>query len=299
MHRIARRHAGIAVLVLATVLLAVQPAAFANGGWGNVDCNKYPKDPSCLIKVGTPGWPSNPAGGSGGGGQVTCHDDTGAVAPCYDPALGWMGSDGCYYLRLDSNNPPAGAVQPGAWYRVTCNAGGNAGTGRNVWLPDGQAPGPALLGQEAVRMLTLPSPIIQTSPSHTGQVLVGVPVWLWLDPASWGDRSATASVPGISVTATATPTQVAWTPGDGASLTCHGPGTAWAAGDNPAASSPTCGHTYRVSSAGAAGQTFTLSATTTWQVSWAGGGQTGTVPDMQTTAQVDVAVAESQAVSGA
>jgi hypothetical protein len=289
---IARRLALVAALALTACLLAARPTLA--GGWGHVDCSQDPTNPLCQVTAGTPGWPSDPgSGGSGGGGQVSCHDSNGAAAPCYDPVLGWMGGDGCYYKRVDANNPPPGAVQPGAWYRVTC---GN--TGNVVWMADGQAPGPALLGQQAVRLLMLPSPLIRTNPSVAGQVLVQVPVWLWLDAASWGTRSATASVPGISVTATATPTSVDWSPGDGSSLTCRGPGTAWKAGDNPAAASPTCGHTYRTSSAGAAGQTFTLSATTMWRVSWAGAGQSGTVPDLQTTARVDIAVAESQAVTG-
>ena len=41
-----------------------------------------------------------------------------------------------------------------------------------------------------------------------------------------------------------------------------------------------------------------LRATVTWSVSWVGGGTAGTVPDMATTSQVAVRVAESQAING-
>jgi len=38
--------------------------------------------------------------------------------------------------------------------------------------------------------------------------------------------------------------------GDGKTVTCHSPGTAYTSRDNPASPSPTCGYTYTRSSAG-------------------------------------------------
>jgi hypothetical protein len=104
-------------------------------------------------------------------------------------------------------------------------------------------------------------------------------------------------VPGASVTATATPTLVSWSLGDGHTLTCKGPGTAYTPGANPDASSPTCGFTYRTSSAGQADRTFTVTATVHWSVSWAGAGRRGVLAGLTTTAAVRVAVAESEALN--
>ena len=50
--------------------------------------------------------------------------------------------------------------------------------------------------------------------------------------------------------AVARPTAVTWSMGDGGSVTCDGPGTAFPAGGDPKSASPDCGHTYRTSSAG-------------------------------------------------
>jgi hypothetical protein len=124
---------------------------------------------------------------------------------------------------------------------------------------------------------------------------VNVPTWLWL-AGPWTAVHATAAVPGVSVTATAVPQLVTWRMGDGSMVVCHGPGTPFRAGDNPDASSPTCGHTYRESSASATGGVFTVTATITWNVTWAGGGGNGAFGGLTTTAAVQMPVAESQAI---
>ncbi|MGY0234030.1 hypothetical protein [Longispora urticae] len=79
--------------------------------------------------------------------------------------------------------------------------------------------------------------------------------------------------------------------GDGSTVNCGGPGTAWTTAVGPSASSPTCGHTY--TRAG----TYTLTATVTWDVSWTGGGTSGTVPALTTTASLTLVVVESQALN--
>jgi hypothetical protein len=179
-----------------------------------------------------------------------------------------------------------------------CDSGGPVLVSSARWLPAGQVADPQALAQAAVSRLRLPMPLIRRNPDAAAGVLAQVPVWLWVDPSTWGPRSATASVPGMSVTATATPVRVVWGPGDGTpDVVCAGPGTPWRPGTDPRAASA-CGHTYRSSSAGAAGGAFPLRATVTWSVSWAGGGQSGTVPPLTTTAVVRLPVAESQAVVG-
>lgn len=133
--------------------------------------------------------------------------------------------------------------------------------------------------------------------SPVGAQLVNLPSWLWLSQAGWGVRSATAAVPGVSVTVSATSVSVSWSMGDGGSVTCAGPGTPYAAGVNPDASSPDCGYTYQQSSSAQPGQVFTVAATVRWTVAWSGAGQGGTFPDLTTTATARVPVAESQALN--
>src|SRR5262249_27727074 len=126
--------------------------------------------------------------------------------------------------------------------------------------------------------------------------MVGIPMWAWLERGVWSPVSASASVPGESVTATATPVSVAWDFGDGSSATCLGPGTPFTPGDNPSAPSPDCGHTYRTASGNAPGGALQLSATVTWRVSWAGAGQAGVLNGLATTSSVAVTVQQSQAI---
>ncbi len=84
--------------------------------------------------------------------------------------------------------------------------------------------------------------------------------------------------------------------GNGDSVVCHGPGTPWRPGTDPAAASPDCGYRYPRSSAGAPGGSYAVTVTISWQVTWAGAGQAGTIPGLTTAGAVQVRVAESQTV---
>ncbi|GIJ49362.1 hypothetical protein Val02_62480 [Virgisporangium aliadipatigenens] len=82
--------------------------------------------------------------------------------------------------------------------------------------------------------------------------------------------------------------------GEGSTVTCAGPGTVFTFGvHDPNAGSPTCGFTYRRSSQG---RQFTVSATVTYRVTWAGGGQSGTVGDLTATWSTLQQVDEAQSV---
>lgn len=205
-------------------------------------------------------------------------------------------------------SPPSGAVlaqapgQRGGWYVYRCSGQGvRDGLYRApVWIPDGQAPGatplpsPEELAGEARARLRLPSPVLASSPA--GTQLVRLPTWLWLDRVMWGPKSATASVPGVSVTATATPVSVSWSMGDGNTVTCTGPGTPFPVHGDPQTASPDCGHTYLRSSASAPDESFPATATVSWRITWSGAGASGAFPDMTTTASASFRVAEAQAV---
>ncbi|XBP92037.1 hypothetical protein VK199_20685 [Micromonospora sp. CCTCC AA 2012012] len=274
--------AGAAAIVLMTGSLEAR----ADGGIGGVSCTQNPSAPECEISAGTPGGSGGSTGGNQGGGSG-------------DDGSGGGGGDGCYWAPVDVGLPPPPGKGPeGGWYSRTCVANGLGSQEVPVWLDQAPTVNLTALAQTARSRLRLPSPQIHTNPTTAPFVLVQVPVWLWVDPVTWGARSATASVPGVSVTATATPTQVVWSFGDGSDdLTCTGPGKPWKPGTDPRASSP-CGHTYTSSSAVAVGAAFRLRATVTWSVTWSGAGSGGTLAPLTTTSTVSVRVAESQAIVG-
>jgi hypothetical protein len=297
--RIGARLGLIALLGIVSVLISPS-AGYADGGKGSVKCSSGDPRPACRITAGTPQRPSTGEGGGKGdqsGGDGKCRNPQGAVIPCEKDG-GRVGAGGCYYKAVQATPTEIDMLggQPegeGGWYIRDCGTG--EGYEGPFWVA-GAAPvvSPEVLGRQAVAKLRLPEVTIRMNPP--GDQLVNLPIWLALGPASWRPQSATASVPGVSVTATARPVKVAWSMGDGITRTCEGPGTAWTRGTDPRAASPDCGHVYRRSSAGAAGGAYTVSATVTWEVTWAGAGQSGTVPGLETTGQVQTRVQESQAV---
>ncbi|CUU56477.1 hypothetical protein Ga0074812_1084 [Parafrankia irregularis] len=184
----------------------------------------------------------------------------------------------------------------GAWYVYQCQTDGvrDALYRPPVWIPDGQG-GPAAggpdvggLAEQARSQLRLQGPAIALSP--TSRQLIRLPTWMWLDPAGWEPVSATAAAGGVSVTATATPAGVDWSMGDGTQVHCAGPGTPYPAGGDPKASSPDCGHTYQRVSEDQPGGTFPVTVTLTWNVTWAGAGQTGAFDGLTTVSTVQVEV---------
>jgi hypothetical protein len=309
----------IAILgAISTISFSSIPA-FGDDGTSNVQCGQL-KAPSCTLSASTPSQLQNtPSSESPGVQQVnsttagsnTCQapDDRGVLVPCFDPTFGWLGSTGCYYKIDPSFNPPPQDVadqhpagQAGAYYDATCSPQNLSTGGGVVWLPSGAAgaiavlPAPAVLAQQATRQLAIPSLSVGASPSVNTDQLVGLPTWLWLE-GSWNSVTATAAVPGESVTATATPTSVKWSLGDGNTIECQGPGTPYAATDEPNAPSPTCGYTYQKSSVGQPNDAFSITATVSWVVDWVGGGQSGAVPDLDSTTQASLRVAYVQSLN--
>jgi hypothetical protein len=273
--------------IAGVLVLAAAPAASANP-WGEVNCDVEPRPPECQVVAIDPG---NSGSGSGGStAEPVCRID-GQVMPCHDPALGWLDHDGCY-------RSPAPEVGPGAhWWKRWCYDAANDTFYSGGWTwsqsPPASAQHPV---QRAIDRLTIPPPAIAASPALTSPQLVHVPVWWWIEPGWWNTRTATASIPALTITARATPTHVTWYPGDGTSLTCTGPGTPWTANRDPAEPSPTCGHTYTTSSRTSPGGAYTLRAVVTWQVSWSGGGMNGTIPAITTSSTTQITVTELRSV---
>ena len=279
-----QRASAVAALGLAMVCASSIPALADI--YGNVDCQQNPT-PNCQLSAGTSGQGSSQANDARKPGHTGSGDDSA------------NSEFGCRYLAVD-HRPPSGQPQePGGWFMVLCSPDGKDPDSHGpVWIPAGATAAPSLtpeqVAQIARKQLRLPSPSIAASPS--GTQLVHLPTWLWLS-SGWMPSTATASVPGVAVTATAKPTSATWSMGDGTTVTCTGSGTPFQPGSDPKASSPDCGHTYRTSSAAQAGQVFPVAVTVRWTVTWVGAGQGGTFPDLTTTATAAFRVTESQALN--
>ncbi len=194
---------------------------------------------------------------------------------------------------------------PGAWYLYRCATPGDSGDESllyraPVWIADAApgvaaAPDPNALAEQARSQLRLAGPRIDMNP--VGDQLLGLPTWLWLDPAGWGQVSATAAAGGVSVTAVARPVSVVWSLGDGGSVTCTGPGTPFPAGADPSSASPTCGYTYRHPSLTAPGGRWAVTATVRWDVTWAGAGRAGAFAGLTTVSTTTARVIDVPALT--
>ena len=101
---------------------------------------------------------------------------------------------------------------------------------------------------------------------------VGYPVWLWADGGTTTNRTVGDAVAGMAVQITVHFDDLTWDAGDGSGTFTCGKGTKWVKGGaEPAAPSPTCDHIYQDMGR------YTITATTHWTITWAAGGQTGTV----------------------
>jgi hypothetical protein len=237
----------------------------------------------CDIEVGTPGSggsddDSDSDSGGSGGGPVCTYEQTEPSPEAIALLGGQPAGDGNWYVK-SCMSTTAGGVQ-----RTTTEL---------VWLVEvPPVVTPEQLAQVARARLRVPRVEVELNPATSS--MVNVPVWLALS-GGWDTRAATASVPGLSVTATATPSKVRWEMGNGTSRTCSGPGSVYRPGvDDPYASSPTCGYTY--TEPVGEGVRYTVRATVTYAITWSGGGQSGTLADLTGSGATALTVGEAQAV---
>lgn len=224
---------------------------------------------------------------------------------CSLDGMPWSNRWQCYIAPAAPQPPASDAVwegrdpsDGGAIYDCHDTVGDFIGS---VWLanpPEAAADGPtpAEVAQRAVESMNLQAISIGSSiePGEVG--IVGVPVWLWVsDPAesTFGPNTRTATAGGVSVTARAHVDRIEWDMGDGESITCHTPGTPWAAshGLDP---SPDCGHTYQRESGAQPNSAFRVTATSYWVVDWEGAGQSGTLTLAGLVAETEVTIGEAQ-----
>jgi hypothetical protein len=155
---------------------------------------------------------------------------------------------------------------------------------------------PRALAERAAAALTLPAPVIRTSPA--GEHIAQLPSWLWIAGDQWQPRSVAASAGPVTSTVTATPTRVTWDMGNGDRVDCDGPGRPYQQRFAGTPQATDCRYTYRHSSATQPGAAYDLTATITWDLTWTatgapGGGSLGPVPMSATR---PVRVAEVQAL---
>jgi hypothetical protein len=282
-----------AALAVVLLLAGGQQAALAGGGpggvnpYGNVTCGQS-YAPQCTVTAGTgpsAGTPASP------GTEAGSQPSAGTAATRGGAAGGCSGTMNATWGCI-----PAGCQVTVQTLGCPLGVGGVAPPPGGVPAP--VLPAPEVLARLARQTLGLPSPVIRSSPAQDALQLTNLPTWLWINPAEWAPESKTATVPGESVTATATPVSVTWHPGDGSTVTCQGAGTPYTSADNPGSASPSCGHTYTASSAGQPGGAFQATATITWDVTWQGaGGVGGVLPPLFTTTVAAFRVAESQALN--
>lgn len=255
-------------------------------------------------------------------GPVTClyeRDGKNVKVPCTTTDEDyWSNNRQCYVSLAPSNfqsDPPSGGAEGGAWYLcapyegpLECDPATETCRGPygGTFWSDTPPPGIETLspGQAALRLVKTfqlrgidvgfaPDPNTPNARSY-----VGVPIWMWVDnprPLSFGPYSETATLGGVTVTATAKVTSIIWNMGDGESVACAGAGTEFKVAYG-AVPSPTCGYQYSRTSDNQPRGRYAVTATSQWQVTWAGGGDEGMIP-LTTQSATTVDVNELQSVN--
>lgn len=276
------------LIVLASASLALAPtAAFAEerppeppvpGGTAYLDEEGDPTA-SATDGVGSPG---GGGGGGGGGGEQQCHWNV-------------VIEDDFLFGIYDVDTLETQHSQTGRWLEYFCEGIGAVAVDGFFLIPEGGLVDPAALAADALASIGIEAPVIRTSPSADGRLYVQIPTWLWLDQTWWQPYQATASAGRVTSTVNAQPVSTAWSMGDGGSVRCSGPGTAWRAGLADEATD--CRHTYRHSSAAQPEDMFALEATVMLEVTWTSNtGAGGTLPAISRTSSLDVEVGEIQAI---
>lgn len=205
-------------------------------------------------------------------------------------------------FREEWQGPPAQELVEDAFYYLLCTAGDGTEVRREIrqWTPADAAAMARELAIEAAAELAVPYPRPAMSPAIEGEQLVGFPSWLWVDPTSWQTVTATASIPGLTATAIATPVRTRWDMGDDTDeIVCEGPGTPYDPTVDDDAQSTDCEHIFQRASvttddpAGAYETTVYID----WDISWtADNGESGALDATTRGTTFSLQVTERQAI---
>lgn len=258
-----------------------------------------------ILKAGTPGSSGGgfvaPASTGGSGGMCSYN---GSQIPCTKDGGWWSAAKGCYisgpvtFFEPENTGAPA-SVDDSAFFECAYPGGGVS----ILRLPINDpiiAVDPEVLARRAIEQMGLQAITIgivpEPGPDSIG--LVGLPVWMWVDqpaPTTWGPLTGSASDGATTVTATARVATIDWNMGDGSVVTCTTPGTPYTDAYDDAMS-PDCGHRYTRTSVNEPGQAYLITATSEWEITWTGGGQTGVIP-LTLTTNAPIRVGELQVLT--
>ncbi|MFW6693906.1 hypothetical protein [Streptomyces sp. MAR4 CNX-425] len=206
----------------------------------------------------------------------------------------------------------------GMWWRAVRNpnredelAAGECDDQLMFWADNGNPPDvptaitPEMLAEYAYDSVKVPDTEIEMQPADD-RLKVNLATWIWQERAAFDEVQVRASLPGTDLWAetTATPTSLRLDPGtedavvhpEGGECAIDDDGSVGRkySGDDEAV--PACGITYHRSSE-AAGGSYELKASITWEVDWVGtGGADGDLPDGVFETTYDVTVEEIQTV---
>ncbi|MEV4261504.1 hypothetical protein [Kribbella sp. NPDC049584] len=203
----------------------------------------------------------------------------GAAQACTSSLGNWSNSHQCY-MRREAPQPPfsdprwQGHTDGSLW---ACIREQGYDEGRHlvtewVWLPgepDTVVIDPLTLAYRAIAAMNLEPPVVKTAPGADQIGLVNMPVWMWVTKSenTFGPITREASVPGLSVTATAQVKAINWSMGDGDTVRCDGAGTPY---DQSMGikDSPDCGHRYAKTSQKFQNCKYPVTATAQWAITW-------------------------------
>ena len=150
------------------------------------------------------------------------------------------------------------------------------------------------LVQQLIGTLQIPQPEVHIGPDPSlnkwNKAFVGYPLWLW--PGDQDPLTTRVSGGGLTITMDAELQGTVFTMGDGNRITC-GYAQPWTEAVEPGTKSPTCGYRYQQPSG--KDRTYTITATTHWDVAWTAAGHHGTIPITRTTTR-QLPVGELQSI---